>query len=241
MFLRKFFIFLDKNNNNVDVVKISAEELKKLTESFYISRTGVEMIDCFEKGMLSNIQELPPMFQIYGENRKSEDEYKLLDDQLISIREKSRDMREYRQEAEKIHYANCTSLACFLCTALEDRGVKAKVFGLGGAHHFVIAKNDQDSNSILVIDPWTNTQFQMKFENQINNLEDLSGADRLNIAEKYSQKTGLYQNYRESLDEMLSQDNTMSEVFKEQYTKNFFEIESTERWFYFNQQFNNNP
>ncbi|VEG89795.1 hypothetical protein [Legionella spiritensis] len=220
----------------INVAEISREELKKLSDKFYISRTGVEMIDCFEKGMLPGTKELPPKFTTYKENIMSLEEYENLDSELMDIRTRSSSMAEYRQQAEEINYANCTSLACFLCDALESKGIDAKVFGLGGAHHFVIAQEQNNPNFIIVADPWTDIQFRMEIKNPVHNLEELSAKDRLRIAEKYSKQTGLYQDYREQLENLLNPLDIDDVNSREYYIEHFFDIQPPERWFEFNIQ-----
>ncbi|QBR84335.1 hypothetical protein E3983_08150 [Legionella israelensis] len=218
----------------------SRKELEKLTSTFFISRTGVEMLDHLTQNPLPNGQKFPDIFtESYGNNRKTEEEYCALDEQLIEARKTSNSMSEYRQKAENIHYANCTSLACFLCDALSAQDIEAKIFGIGGAHHFVIAK-DGNSGWLVVADPWANTQFKIQMETPVDDLEDLSGTDRLRIAHQHFVETGLYPNYREGLDEQFAMDQYMSETTKDWLTKGYFEVARTERFFDFNENVQEN-
>jgi hypothetical protein len=221
------------NRKHIDVIAVSKEELDKLTQAFFISRTGVEVFDASGEDMSPKHIPLPKVFEeVYAKNQQSATEYEALDEQLIKARESSSNMSEYREKAEKLHYSNCTGLACFLYEALNEKGIDAKIFGLGGAHHFVIAQ-DESPHFIVASDPWAHVQFKMAIEQPVKDLADLSGQDRLLIAKKHYEATGLYPDYKEVLQKLLSQDPNMSDNSKEKYTKMFFEISTTERFFEF--------
>ena len=221
-----------------NVMDISKEELKKISDIFFISRTGVEMLDFIKNNPLPYGQNLPSIFnEIYDKNRKTEEEYNRLDQKLMNARDESTGVMDYREKAEKIHYANCTSLACFLHESLKEKDIHSRIFGLGGAHHFVIAK-DNNPNSIIVIDPWANTIFKMDIKKPFDSLEELSSEDRLEIAKQHYQHTNLYPNYKTGLDEVLSSDPTRSKKMEDNYIKQFFEICSTDRFFEFEENKN---
>jgi hypothetical protein len=213
--------------------QIAKEELNKLNSQFYISRTAVEMLDERLENPLNNGKGLPPIFtEVYGKNRKTLKEYDRLDEQLREARDGSTNIYECRSKSQELHYANCTTLACFLCSALIERNVDARLFGLGGEHHCVIAKSE-DPYTLLLIDPWAGIQCNVVLQTPVNNLEELSVDDRLLIAKKHFEATNLYPNYKEALDALFKSDPHCPPKLKEKVSKDFFEIQTVNRFMEF--------
>jgi hypothetical protein len=208
------------------VEQIAEAELKKLGAEFYISRTGIDVLDERKETPAG----LPPIFtQVYAKHRKSPDEYVALDKQSIQFREESKSIQEYRRKAQEIHYANCTMLACFMCDALLTNKIEAKLFGIGAEHHFVIAKCEEPFK-LLVIDPWVGKQFKVTLNENIDKLEDLSVDSRLKICEAHLKETSLYPDYEKPIEEIKDYD-TKDPVLTDQLLKQAYDVMPIERFF----------
>ena len=211
--------------------EIAAVELEKIASQFFISRTGVEMLDSRKADPL--VGELPPIFeQNYGANRKLDSEYDALDEQSMILRDQSSSIGDYRNKALGNHYANCTMLACFVCDTLSKNKVDAKIFGIGASHHFVIAKTG-NPYTLLVVDPWAGVQFPVTLKEKIVDLEKLSVSSRLAICEAHFNKTNLYpeSEYTRPFKEFNSID--ADPALKEKLIKQAYSISTIERFFEF--------
>jgi len=230
----RFSFFFSKNS----VEQVATMEMEKLASKFHMSRTGDSRYDR-QKENVSNNKNLPEVFEkVYAKNSLSEEGYAKLDNFLISAREKSNNIKEYREFAEQLGYANCTTLACFMHEALKEQGFESKLFGIGGAHHFVIAKHEE-TDKLVVIDPWAHVQFTISIKDPVENLENTSVRDRLLIAKLHYQNTGLYPNYEEGLNNQLSKISPHSK-YRDSICESYFEISETERYLEFN-GLNQNP
>ena len=231
--MRQFLSLFSSQTRRPDVSAIVQLELEALSKQFYISRTGVEMLDYIAKHREPADRQVPAMLDTYQHHRKTEEEYEALDEQLDRAKKDASNMLEFRGHAENLHYANCTTLACFMHEALLAKDIHSKIFSIGGAHHFVIARDENTPNTIVIIDPWANTQFSMQITYPIETLDDLSIQDRLDIAKTHYENTNLYPDYQEAFDKLLAQDPHCSKKLKERYSKQFFEITTTDRFYEF--------
>lgn len=226
--------------NRPDIMDVAREEVKKLSDVFFISRTAVELLDEVRGTSLPDAKKLPSVFeQVYDKHRKTKEEYDALDTQLEKARANSTGPMDYRRKAEELHYANCTSLASFVHEALKEKNIYSRIFGLGGEHHFVIAK-ENNSNEIVVIDPWIHYIFKMEIKEIFDNFEDLSGESRFDIARQYCQHTNLYPNLVADVERCLATESFRNKKRDEWYLKELFEISSTDRFFVFEKDKNEN-
>lgn len=212
---------------------IIKQELDSLRKQFYVSRTGVEMLDYVKKYRNQDQAHIAEIFKTFDQHRLTDEEYQTLDEQLMHAQSNSTNICEFRQHSAKLHYANCTNLACFMHEALQAHNIHSRIFSIGGAHHFVIALDESKPQTLTIIDPWANTLFTIELLSPCEDLECLSVEQRLKIAELHYRHTRLYPDYKESLDKLLAQDPGCSSKLKKRYSKQFFEISTTDRFYDF--------